>query len=417
MVSTFAGTPGVSAESGIGGAATSASFDVHAISIRKDGVVYFSDPTANKIHKIGLDGIVTNVLSGIGIPSAIIARDNGDFFFHTYNGTNRIQKYTASTQVRAVWSAANTNFSSPRGGISDSAGNIYVADSSNNQIKKIDTSGAMTVIAGTGTAGGAGDNGAATAATIDYPGDVAVDGLGNIYFTELNSNRIRKISPNGTMLKVLGDGTGTYSGDGGLATSARTAGVWGIAVDGGNNLFFVEKNGTAIRKIDATTGVVTRVAGTGLSGTNGSPVDGISPLATFSSLLMVARFDIQGNLYIIDYSNKLIRKISGVGTPFTTPAATASMSVPNGLRKGASQNISATLSNEGKVTFLLNGKRIPGCINKVASGTAPITVTCVWKPTASGSFNLSATFTPTDNTLSPVSTRVNVAVGRRTTTR
>lgn len=413
MVSTIAGTPGVSAESGIGGQATSASFDVHALSIRRDGVIYFSDPTAKKIHQIGLDGIVTNVLSGLSTPSAIIARDNGDFFFHTYNGTNRIQKYTASTQTTTIWSAADTSFSSPRGSISDSAGNIYVADADHNVIKKIATNGSMTIIGGTGTSGGAGDGGPATSATLAYPGDVAVDSLGNVYFTELNTSKIRRIAADGTMQKVLGDGTSSFSGDGGLAISARTAGAWGIAVDGANNIFFVEKDGRAIRRIDATTGIVTRVAGTGSQGTNGSPVNGISSVATFSTLLMVARFDIQGNLYIIDNSNKLIRKIAGVGAPFTTPAATASMNIGSSWRKGVAQNITATLSAEGRITFLVNGKRIPGCINKAVSGTAPISVICSWKPTASGSFNLSAVFTPADNSLSPVSSQVNVAVGRR----
>jgi sugar lactone lactonase YvrE len=417
LVTTFAGTAGVGVESGIDGPATSASFTPHGLAIRRDGVIYLSDENTRKIYKIGLDGVFSTVLTASGLATGIIARDNGDLFVNLYTTSNRILKYTASTQNFAAWSSTSTLFNASRGAATDTAGNIYVADSANHQIKKIDTSGTMTVIAGTGSAGGTGDGGAATSATLETPGDVAVDSAGNVYFSELNRFRVRKISSNGTMLKVLGDGTNSYVGDGGLATSAKTAGVWGVAVDGGDNLFFLEKNGAAIRRVDGTTGIVTRVAGTGTLGTNGSPVNGISSIATFSNLAMAMRFDRSGNLYIVDYSNRVIRKIAGIGTPFTTPVATATLSAGTGLRKGVSQNISATLSTEGRVTFLANGKRIPSCINRMASGTAPITLTCAWKPTSSGSFKITATLTPTDGELSPVTARVSVGVARRSSFR
>jgi sugar lactone lactonase YvrE len=417
MVSTFAGTAGVGTEAGVGGQATSASFSPHGLATRTDGVIYFSDENSRKLYRIGLDGVLSLVLTGSGLPTGIIARDNGDLFFNTYNGGNRIQKYIASTMTTSVWSSASTNFNSSRGAISDSAGNIYVADSGNHQVKKIDTTGAMTIIAGTGISGGTGDGGSALAATVAVPTDVAVDSAGTVYFTELTSNKIRKITSSGTMLKVLGDGTGTYSGDGGLATNARTTGVWGIAVDGGDNLFFVEKDGSAIRRIDATTGIVTRVAGTGTLGTNGSPVNGISSIATFSNLLMVLRFDRNGNLFIIDYSNRVIRKISGIGTPFSTPAATVSLSTVSNVMKGVFTTLSTSVGAAGRVTFFANGKRIPGCIGKSASGSTPIAVTCSWKPNIIGSITIRAILTPTDNSLSTATTQISTAVTRRSTLR
>lgn len=414
MVSTIAGTPGVSAESGIGGQALSASFDVHAISINGSGEIFFSDPTANKINKIAANGVVTNFLNPGGTVTGLIAKDNGDLFFHVYSSGNRIQKYVASTQTTSAWSSSATAFSSPRGAISDSAGNIYVADAQNNQIKKFASDGSMTVIGGTGTSGGTGDGGPATSATLDYPGDVAVDSLGNVYFSELNTYRIRKISAGGTMSKVIGDGTGANVGDGGLATSARTGGVWGIAIDGGNNLFFVEKNGVAIRRIDATTGIVTRVVGTGTAGVNGSPVNGISSVATFSSLLMAIRFDRLGNLYVIDYSNKVIRKVAGIGVPFSSPAASITLTKPTNMRKSSVTTLSTVAGAEGRVTFYANGKRIPGCISKSAIGTTPITVTCSWKPNFTGSVTVKAVLTPTDNSLATVASQQNLTVASRT---
>jgi sugar lactone lactonase YvrE len=417
MVSSIAGTAGVATESGIGGLATSASFDPHGISIHPDGTVYFTDATTSRINKIDSNGVLSTVFTASTTVTGIVVRENGDIFFNTYGGTNRIQKYTASTQTTAVWSSTDTSFNQARGAISDSTGIIYVADAGTHRIKKFALDGTMSVLGGNGSASSSGDDGLATSAAINYPGDVAIDSQGNLYLTELNSARIRKIATDGKIYKVLGDGTTLYSGDGGLATSARTAGVWGVAVDGADNLFFIEKGGTAVRRVDAQTGIVTRVAGTGSSGVNGSPVNGISSLATFSNLVMAIRFDRQGNLYIVDYSNKQIRKIAGIGTPFTTVAPTLTFASVSTVRKGLSTTLATTASTSGKVTFFANGKRIPGCIGKSATGAAPITINCSWKPSATGSVVVRAVLTPTSNPQNPVVTTLNVAVDRRSTKR
>lgn len=410
VVSTFAGD-GNQATSGNGGPATSAGMLPHALSIRSDGTVYFSDTNSNSIRRVDSNGNVQNISTPGSSVTGLVVRDNGDMLYNIYSGTNPIKKFAASNSLVSNYSATSPTFNMPRGLISDRSGHLYLADAGNHVIRKIAADGSMTTVAGNGSAATSGDGSAATSASINYPGDVAVGSDGSLYITELNGNAVRKVSSAGVISTLIANGS--YAGENVAYSNARTPGVWGIAVDGGNNVFVMEKNGIALRRIDANTGQITRVAGTGSSGVNGSPVNGISSQATFSTLVMVIRFDQQGNLYVIDYSNNMIRKIAGIGTPFTTPEATANLSAGTGWRKGVSQNLSATVSTEGRVTFLVNGKRIPGCTNKIASGSAPITVTCAWKPTASGSLYVSAILTPTDNTLSQVSTRVNVGVARR----
>lgn len=414
MVTTIAGN-GNQTTSGDGGAATAAGMMPHALSIRSDGTIYFSDTNSNSIRRVDANGNVQNISTPGSTVTGLVVRENGDMLYNIYSGTNPIKKFNASNSTVSNYSATSPSFNMPRGLISDQSGNLYLADAGNHVIRKIAADGSMTTVVGNGSAATSGDGGAATSASINYPGDVAVDSAGNIYITELNGNVVRKVNSSGVISTLIA--TGTYTGENVSSSSARTPGVWGIAVDGGNNIFVMEKNGIALRRIDAVTGQITRVAGTGSAGTNDSPVNGISSIATFSTLVMVIRFDRQGNLYVVDYSNKMIRKIAGIGTPFTTPAATATLNVGTGWRKGVSQNLSVALSAEGRVTFLANGKRISGCINKIVSGTAPITVTCAWKPTASGSVYISAVLTPTDNSMSQTSARAIVEVIRRSTLR
>jgi streptogramin lyase len=414
MVSTYAGNGNATA-SGDGGAATSAGMDPHGLSLTSDGTLYFSDGTSRQIRKISTSGTISTVFTPTGMPSGLVVLENGDIIYNEYTSTTRLKKWTASNSSITWYSAATPTFDSPRGLIADANGNYFVTAAQYGYLYKVGTNATATLIAGTGTLATSGDGGAATSASVNAPGDIAVDSAGNIFFTELNGNTVRKINTSGTISTVIA--SGTYSGDGGPSSSARTAGVWGIAIDGGGNIFFGEKNGVALRRIDAVTGIVTRVAGTGSLGTNGSPVNGISSVATFSNLTMSMRFDRSGNLFWVDYSNKLIRKIANLGVPFTTPVVTFPLTALGTIAKGVNQTLTATASTTGTATFFANGKRIPGCISKPVTGTAPITVTCTWKPITSGGVNLSAILTPSDTAVAGVRSQLTLSVGRRTTTR
>lgn len=415
MVTTYAGNGNATA-SGDGGAATSAGMDPHALSLTSDGTLYFSDATTNKVRKVSTSGTISAVFTATAAaPTGIVALDNGDVIYNEYSTNVRLKKWTASNSAITFFSNSTPTFSSPRGLITDAAGNYYVTEAQNHYLYKVSSSGVGTLLAGTGTANTTGDGGAATSAALNGPGDIGVDQSGNIFFTELFGNVLRKINTSGTISTVIA--SGTYSGDGGNYASARTAGVWGLAIDGAGNIFFGEKNGVAIRRIDATTGIVTRVAGTGSLGTNGSPVNGISSIATFSNLTMSMRFDRSGNLYVVDYSNHIIRKIAGVGAPYVPPAATVPITTSGSINKGIAQTLTATASTTGTITFYANGKKIPGCISKSVTGSAPITVTCIWKPMTSGGFTVKAVLIPTDNTIANGISQVNYVVGRRTNNR
>lgn len=416
MVSTYGGT-GTATSSGNGGAATSAGMQPHSVSVTTDGTVYFSDVSNGSIRKISTSGVVSSVLAGIGTVTGMWVLDNGDVVFGAWSANLRLQKFVASTSTYSQWSSSGTTFQFPRGMAIDADGNFLLADQGSHTIRKFTPDGTVSTIAGTGTGSSTGDGGPATSATINSPYDVAVDPSGNIYITEIGGYRIRKIATNGIISTVLGNGTATYTGDGGLAVNAKSASLWGIASDGAGNIFFGEKSNGSIRRIDANTGIVTRVVGTGTAGVTGSPINGISSVATLSSIIEQMRFDRNGNLFVTDYYNNMIRKIEGIGVPFNATAPTLSFSQVSNVKKGVVTTLSATASATGKVTFFANKKRIPGCINKSAIGSAPITVTCAWKPITTGSFTLSAILTPTSSPQTQVSNTYILAVARRTTTR
>lgn len=417
MVSTYAGS-GAATASGDGGQATSAGMTPHSISIATDGTLYISDVANSTLRKVTTSGVISTVSGAISIITGMHARDNGDIYFTKWNYTVPIQKFQASNSSVTSWSDPLINMNQGRGMTVDLAGNLLIAEAAGQYIRRFAADGSVTNIAGTGTAGFSGDGGAATSAAINSPFDVAVDPSGNIYFTDVNNYRIRKISTSGVISTILGNGQIATSGDGGLAVNAKTSNLWGIAADGAGNIFFGERGGGSIRRIDASTGIVTRVAGTGTAGANDSPVNGISSTAVFSSIIEQMRFDRSGNLYLTDYWNHMIRKIAGIGIPFNSvTSASVTLSATGKFAKGVSAIISTDVNTTGKVTFYSNGKKIPGCIGLNASGSTPITVTCNWKPITSGAFALKAVLTPTSDPSSPVTSTAQVRVGRRSNTR
>jgi sugar lactone lactonase YvrE len=153
----------------------------------------------------------------------------------------------------------------PSGVAVDISGNIYIADNYNQRIREVTAAtGIITTVAGNGTAGYSGDGGAATSAELYYPSGIAVDGSGNIYIADSTNNRIRKVTAaTGVIATVAGNGTGGYSGDGGAATSAKLWGPSGVALDSSGNLYIADQASSRIRKMAAATGIITTVAGNG----------------------------------------------------------------------------------------------------------------------------------------------------------
>ncbi len=214
--------------------------------------------------------------------------------------------------------ATNAALYAPSGVAMDGAGNLYIADRDNERIRKVDTNGVITTVAGNGTNGYAGDGGAATNAELANPIGVAADGTGNLYIADFINNRIRKVDTNGVITTVAGNGAFGYAGDGGEATHAELNSPTSVAMDGAGNLYIADMHNQRIRKVDAN-GVITTVAG---NGTNGYAGDGGAATNSELNLPHSVAVDGVGNLYIADAGNMRIRKVSVAGSAVLSLADT-----------------------------------------------------------------------------------------------
>jgi DNA-binding beta-propeller fold protein YncE len=192
-------------------------------------------------------------------------------------------------------------------------GMIYIADQLNHRIRRIDTKGIITTVAGNGKAGFSGDGGAATDARLNRPSGVALDAQGNLYISDHLNHRIRKVDMTGIITTVAGIGESGYSGDGGEAKKAKIYGPTGLAVDQTGKLYFSDTFNNRVRRID-TAGIMTTVAGTGAEAMagDGGPAAG-AQLYGPSGLA----FDKLGRLYIADRWNNKVRMIDERGIIFT----------------------------------------------------------------------------------------------------
>ncbi|MEQ9205528.1 MAG: YDG domain-containing protein, partial [Cyclobacteriaceae bacterium] len=201
--------------------------------------------------------------------------------------------------------ATNAKIDGPTDLVYDTSGNLFFVDGRNNVVRKIDTNGIITTIAGNGTQGYSGDGGLATSAQLNAPYGITFDTNDNLFISEIGNHTIRKIDSNGIITTIAGNGTPGYSGDGGLATSAQLHAPYGITFDTNDNLFIGERNNNIIRKVD-TNGIITTIAGNGTPGYSGD--GGLAINALLGGCRSVA-FNDNGDLYISDGNNHAVRKI------------------------------------------------------------------------------------------------------------
>ncbi len=203
----------------------------------------------------------------------------------------------------------------------DRLGEIYLSDTDKNLIRKIDAKGAITTIAGTGAAGFGGDSGPATLALLNLPYGLAADLAGNVYIADLNNQRVRRIAPDGSIVTVAGTGVKGSLGDGGLAVNAQLMSPRNVAVDGGGNLYISEFEGHRIRRVTPD-GKITTIAGTGISGFRGDGGLAVTAQIAYPAGLALDR---TGALYIADSGNQRIRKLIPGGIIATVAGGSQNM--------------------------------------------------------------------------------------------
>ena len=212
----------------------------------------------------------------------------------------------------------------PSGVAVDEAGDIFVADPGRHQILWLDLStGVWTIVAGGARAGFGGDGGAAAGALLSGPTGVAVDRAGILFIADSRNHRIRRLDRStGTITTVVGTGSPGFGGDGGQGAVARLNGPSAVAVDQDQNLLITDSLNNRVRRVDAATGVVTTVAGNGTSGFNGD--DGPATEASLHRPAGVA-VDRSGNLFISDMFNRRIRRVDAQRQAIDTVAGVGRM--------------------------------------------------------------------------------------------
>ena len=337
IINTKAGISPVHGFGGDDSIATGARFcDLGYIKLGPDGNLYIPDVCNNRIRKIDGAGIITTYL---GDGSLCSCGDGG---------------LVAVAQTER-----------PVGITFDYGGNMIFSEAYNH-VRKIDVSGYVSLVAGASAIDGdSGDGGPATDAHLNLPQDIATDYLGNIYISDSRNSIIRKVDPYGIITKFAGtDTVFDYFGDGGAATNAKLYFPTGIITDGEGNVFFSDCGNNVIRRIDHATNIITTVVGNGTQGFSGD-----SGLATNAQLYHPAgiTFDRYGNLYIADWLNNRIRKVTNVGVPLRVRGtvergAEGVLVYPNPA--GKEINISAGIGADVTITNLLGQTLIKTTMHK-----------------------------------------------------
>jgi streptogramin lyase len=384
IINTIAGFGNFGGDNG--NAASALLNSPQGISLDKDGNVYIADRSNNRIRKINAsDGIITTLVgrsdntytSRAGNPSsvpnidfgllgpmnALVDTTSGNLFIRSVfeilkltKTNNSISWYAGGTGGSTSENiAATTAIISPNSEISiDKLGNIYTIERSSHTIRRITASTGRinTVVNSSRTSGFSGDGGAAISAKISQPFCAAFDNVGNMYIGDLGNSRIRKVNAStGIITTIAGTGVSGFSGDNGLATEAQITIPYSIAVDNLNNIIFID--GNRIRKINATTGIITTIAGTGITGPFVNNVQALEANIQ-PRFLTIDKF---GSIYFTEPNNNAVRVI------YNTP--NVNISVENDRNF---ENFAACVGVASKPqSFLVNGNALIDSIRITSS--------------------------------------------------
>lgn len=302
-----------------------------------NGNIYIVERSRHRVWSVSADGVI-RALAGTGergsggdfepgtksqlkFPNGVAADSEG----HVYvadTGNNRVRRVGPDGRIETIAGtgrrgcegdggpARKALLSGPCGVAVDGAGSVYISDTHNHRIRKVDRSGLISTIAGTGSAGYGGDGRPASQAVFNLPMGVAVDALGNVYVSDIRNHRLRKIDSSGTVSTVAGTGEPGYGGDGGPAVEAKLRSPDLIATDASGNVFVADRDNDRIRRVD-TRGIITTVAGSGRRGSRGDR--GPAKHARLYEPAGVT-VDRDGRVYVADYRNNRVRVIKRDGT-------------------------------------------------------------------------------------------------------
>ena len=377
---------------GDGGLATSASLlDAEGIATDSVGNIYIADAGDNRIRMIAPSGIVStfagkSALIALQSPYGVTADVKGNVYVADL-GNNRIARIAANGSGTAVLS----QLGQPRNVLADASGNIYFSEFGAHRVRKIGPDGTLTLVAGTGVQGAGGDGGAATLAQLNYPAGLALDQYGNLYIADSGNNRIRKVS-SGKISTILGTGSTSVATAGDLSTPTA------VALDAGGNLYVADSGNKRIRKLTSsgtissipvaardltidnagnllvaagtqayrilTSGAVTLIAGDGgyLSRGDGGP----ATLARLNAPSGVA-LDGSGNLWIADTANARIRVVSNNSGQINTVAGGPGlMNSPAQINFDSGENLLIADSAGFRIRELMAGSN--GLVNVAGTG-------------------------------------------------
>jgi len=334
-INTVAGT-GTAGYNGDDIPATSAQLSYpRGIAVDTDGNIYIADCSNHRIRKVDTAGNITTYAGtgvggygGDGGPATAallygpygLALDLDGNLFIADMGNHRIRKVGTSGQITTVAGNGTAGFGGdggpatsaalnyPIGVAVDSYGSIYIGDSDNHRIRRVDSDdGKIYTFAGNGTAGFGGDEGLATNASLNNPRGVFADSAGNIFVADYMNNRIRKVNASGIISTVAGNGDYNYAGNEGPALSASFRRPEGVFVDSAGNILIADTHNNQIRKVDHATGIIYGIAGYGVgAGYSGDGGPAVNSLLWWP---MNIALDKKGDLLICEEQNKRIRKV------------------------------------------------------------------------------------------------------------
>jgi trimeric autotransporter adhesin len=380
-ITTIIGS-GVMGYTGDGGSCITAELN-HPDVLRFDrsGNMYIADELNNVIRKIDRSGIICTIAGsgsggfyGDGGPATdakiahagdIVLDTFGNFYIGSFGAIRKVNNSgiiatIAGTGVQgnsgAEGPATAIQISDPLGLVFDVEGNLYYGDNGTFRIRKVSISGILSTIAGTGVYGYSGDNGPATAAEIGDVCYMAFDSSGNLIFPD-DHHVVRQVNMHtGIVTTIMGNGTPGYSGDGGPATDATFRGPFAIQFDQNWNMYVTDASAYVVRKIDAVTGIITTVAGTGSYGFAGD--GGPATDAKFGDFVNCSAIDQYGNLYIADASNNRIRMVTyhPVGVDNVQSPASSLNLYPNPASNQITINVAAVMDGTITITNIIGQK-------------------------------------------------------------